>query len=109
MRTTIAPMKSRNSIVAAALIAGCAQAYGCVFIQTSTISDKGGPGNPISASASDLGYLHLVAPQGLTQTALANLLSNCATGKVSGVTTELTMRDFLIVQSYNVAVTGTCS
>ena len=109
MRTTIAPMKRRNSIVVAALIAGCAQAYGCVFIQTSTISDKGGPGNPISASASDLGYLHLVAPQGLTQTALANLLSNCATGKVSGVTTELTMRDFLIVQSYNVAVTGTCS
>jgi hypothetical protein len=109
MRTTIATMKRSNSIILAAVLAGCAQAYGCVFIQTSAISDKGGPGNPISASASDLGYLHLIAPQGLTQTALANLLSNCATGKVSGVTTELTMRDFLIVQSYNVAVTGTCS
>jgi hypothetical protein len=102
-------MKLLHRIVLAALLAGCAQSYGCVFIQTSTISDKGGPGNPISASASDLGYLHLIAPQGLTQTALANLLSNCATGRVSGVTTELTMRDFLIVQSYNVSVSGTCS
>jgi hypothetical protein len=108
MRTTIAPMKMPHSIVLAAMIAGCAQAYGCVFIQTSAISDKAGAGNPISASAGDLGYLHLVAPQGLTQTALANLLSNCATGRVSGVTTELTMRDFLLVQSYNVSVTGTC-
>jgi hypothetical protein len=102
-------MKLPHSIVLAAMLAGCAQTCGCVFIQTSTISDKGGPGNPISASASDLGYLHLIAPQGLTQTALANLLANCATGRVSGVTTELTMRDFLIVQSYNVSVSGTCS
>ena len=109
MRTTIAPMKRRNWIIPVALFAVCAQAAGCVFIQTSAISDKAGPGNPISASASDLGYLHLVAPSGLTQTALANLLSNCATGKVSGVTTELRMRDFLIVQSYNVSVSGVCS
>jgi hypothetical protein len=109
MRTTIAPMKSLKSIALAALVAGCVQTCGCVFIQTSSISDKGGPGNPISASASDLGYLHLVAPQGLTQTAQSNLLGQCATGKVSGVTTELTMRDFLLVQSYNVQVTGTCS
>jgi hypothetical protein len=102
-------MKLLHPILLAALLALCAQAYGCVFIQTSAISDKGGPGNPISASASDLGYLHLIAPQGLTQTAFTNLLNNCATGRVSGVTTELTMRDFLIVQSYNVSVTGTCS
>ncbi len=102
-------MKEINSIVLAALLAGCVQAYGCVFVQSSAVSDRAGLGNPISASASDLGYLHLIAPQGLTQTALANLLSNCATGKVSGVTTELTMRDFIIVQSYNVSVSGTCS
>lgn len=102
-------MKRINTTILAALLAGCAQAYGCVFVQSSSVSDRGGAGNPISANASDLGYVHLVAPQGLTQTALANLLSNCATGKVSGVTTELTMRDFFIVQSYNVAVSGTCS
>ena len=102
-------MKTINSMILAALLAGCVQAYGCVFVQSSAISDRAGAGNPISSSASELGFLHLVAPQGLTQTALSNLLSNCATGKVSGVTTELTMRDFFIVQSYNVSVSGTCS
>jgi hypothetical protein len=102
-------MKRLNSIILATLLAGCVQAYGCVFVQSSAISDRAGAGNPISSSASELGFLHLVAPQGLTQTALSNLLSDCATGKVSGVTTELTMRDFFIVQSYNVSVSGTCS
>jgi len=102
-------MKRLNSIILAALLAGCVQAYGCVFVRSSAISDRAGAGNPISSNASDLGYLYLIAPQALTQTALANLLSNCATGKVSGVTTELSMRDFFIVQSYNVSVSGTCS
>jgi hypothetical protein len=102
-------MKRINSIILAALLAGCVQAYGCVFVQSSTISDRAGAGNPISSSASDLGFLRLVAPQGLTQTALANLLGNCASGKVSGVTTELSMRDFIVVQSYNVSVTGVCN
>jgi hypothetical protein len=102
-------MKCLNSILRAALLAGCVHAYGCVFVQSSAIADRTGAGNPITANASDLGYLHLVAPQGLTQTALSNLLSNCATGKVSGVTTELQTRDFFIVQSYNVSVSGTCS
>ncbi|HLX05952.1 MAG TPA: hypothetical protein VKR28_10475 [Candidatus Binatus sp.] len=101
-------MKRLNSILMAAIVIGCAQTYGCVFVQSSAISDRTGAGNPISASASDLGYLHLVAPQGLTQTALSNLLSDCATGKVSGVTTELQTRDFFIVQSYNVSVSGIC-
>ena len=109
MRTTIAEMKRLNSFLMAALLAGCVQTYGCVFVQSSAISDRGGAGNAITANASDLGYIHLVAPQGLTQTALANLLSNCATGKVSGVTTELQIRDFFLVQSYNVSVSGTCS
>ena len=102
-------MKRLNLIALGVLLAGCAQTYGCVFVQSSAIADRSGAGNPISANASDLGYLHLVAPQGLTQTALSNLLSDCATGKVSGVTTELSVRDFFVVQSYNVSVTGTCS
>ncbi len=102
-------MKQINSIILAALLACCVQAYGCVVVESSAISDRAGAGNPISSSASDFGFLRLVAPQGLTQTALANLLSNCASGKVSGVTTELSMRDFIIVQSYNVSVSGVCN
>jgi len=102
-------MKQINSIILAALLAGCVQAYGCVVVESSAISDRAGAGNPISSSASDLGFLRLAAPQGLTQTALANLLSGCASGKVSGVTTELSMRDFVIVQSYTVSVSGVCN
>jgi hypothetical protein len=109
MRITIATMKPISSIILAALLAACVQAYGCVVVESSAISDRAGAGNPISSSASDLGFLRLVAPQGLTQTALANLLSNCATGKVSGVTTELSMRDFVIVQSYTVSVNAVCN
>jgi hypothetical protein len=97
-------MKRINSL----LLAACVTASGCVFLQSSSVSDRGGAGAAISASASDIGILHLTAPSGLTQTALANLLGNCATGKVSGVSTELSVRDFFLVQSYNVSVSGTC-
>jgi hypothetical protein len=109
MRITIPKMKRLNSILVATMLAISACTCGCVFVQSSAVSDRAGAGNPIAANASDLGYLHLIAPQGLTQTALANLLSQCATGKVSGVTTELQSRDFFIVQSYNVSVSGVCS
>src|SRR5260370_16711896 len=100
-------MKRLNSILLGALLAGCALAYGCVFVQSSAIADRSGAGNPITANASDLGYLHLVAPQGLTHTALANLLSNCATGKVSALTPDLTVRHFFVLQSYNPPLTRT--
>ncbi|HUO05369.1 MAG TPA: hypothetical protein VMU16_09245 [Candidatus Binataceae bacterium] len=94
------------------LIAGvavaCVSAQGCIVIESSTVGERTGSGAAISASASDLGVLRLSAPTGLTQTAQANLLANCATGKVSGVTTELSMRDFFIVQSYTVSATGVC-
>ena len=92
----------------ALLLAMCVFASGCITVQSSAISDRGGAGAAISASASDIGILHLTAPSGLTQAALANLLGNCATGKVSGVTTELSMREFFFVQAYNVSVSGTC-
>src|SRR5215472_16528673 len=108
MRTTIATMKFVALVFSAAFFVA-SQLCGCVFVQSSSVSERAGQGNAITANASDLGYLHLVAPQGLTQTALSNLLSNCATGKVSGVTTELQMRDFFFVQSYNVSVSATCS
>ena len=101
--------KQINAILIGSLLAICVSASGCVFVQSSAISERTGAGASISGSASDLGFLHLVAPQGLTQAAFANLLGNCATGKVSGVTTELGVRDFIIVQSYTVSVTGTCS
>jgi len=102
-------MKQINAILIASLLAICVSAAGCVFIRSSAISERTGAGASISGSASDYGYVYLVTPSGLTQAAFANLLGNCATGKVSGVATELNMRDFFIVQYYTVSVSGTCS
>jgi hypothetical protein len=102
-------MKQINAILIASILAICVSASGCIFVRSSAISDRAGTGTSISGSASDFGYVYLIAPSGLTQAALANLLGNCATGRVSGVTTELNMRDFLIAQYYTVSVTGSCS
>jgi hypothetical protein len=79
-----------------------------VFVKSSAVSDRTAVGAPISGSASDYGYVELVAPAGLTQSALANLLSNCATGRLTGVITELEVRDFFVVQYYTVSVSGSC-
>jgi hypothetical protein len=49
MRISIATMKRLNSILVAAIVAGCAQSYGCIFVQSSAIADRSGAGNPISA------------------------------------------------------------
>ena len=93
----------------AVLIAACAGASGCVMIQSSMLSSRLGAGSPISTSTSDFGYLHLIAPSGLTQAAGANLLSQCASGKMSGVTSELSMRDFILVQYYTVSANAFCN
>jgi len=51
----------------------------------------------------------LTAPDTLTANANAALASKCQSGMISGVTTELSMREWLgIVQYYTVDATGTC-
>ncbi|MGH7812458.1 MAG: hypothetical protein ACREQI_00445 [Candidatus Binataceae bacterium] len=92
----------------AILAVACLAAPGCVAIESSAVSARTGSGAPISASASDYGILRLSAPEGLTKSAQTNLLAQCATGKVSGVTTQLQMRDFFIVQYYTASVSGAC-
>jgi hypothetical protein len=101
-------MKRTNAVLAVLIAALCIAATGCVTIESSKVGERGGPGAPISVSTSDYGFLHLSAPTGLTQTAQSNLMAQCATGKVSGVTTELSMREFLIVQYYTDTVSGVC-
>ena len=102
-------MKQIKANLIVALLAISVFASGCVFIRSAAISDRAGAGAPISGTASDYGYLELIAPVGLTQAAFANMLGSCATGKVTGVTSELEVRDFFIVQYYSVSATGSCS
>jgi len=91
-------------LAAAALSLG-----GCVFMKSSSISDSAGKGNAISAQASDMGYLLLIAPDNVTQTASDQLVGQCGSGKVTDVQTELSVRDFFgIVQLYQSNANGVC-
>ena len=82
---------------------------GCIFMRSSSISDSAGKGNPISAQASDMGYLVLIPPGNVTQMAADQLVNQCASGKVTNVQTELTVRDFLsIVQQYEARANDVC-
>ena len=101
-------MKQIKANLIVALFAISVFASGCVFIRSAAISDRAGAGAPISGTASDYGYLDLIAPSGLTQAAFANMLGSCATGRITGVTSELEVRDFFIVQYYSVSATGSC-
>lgn len=101
-------MKQIKARLIVALLAISVFASGCVFIRSAAISDRAGAGAPISGTASDYGYVYLVVPAGLTQAAFANMLGSCATGKITGITSELEVRDFFIVQYYSVSATGSC-
>ncbi len=82
---------------------------GCVFMRSSSISDSAGKGTAISADASDLGYVWLVGPGDVTRMAADQLISQCTSGNVTNVQTELTVRDFLlIVQRYEASASGVC-
>ena len=83
---------------------------GCIWINSSSITGKEGPGGTaIAGSASDMGFLHLIAPTNLTGTADSQLVSSCQSGKFDNVQTELSTRDFFgIVQMYMVNTTANC-
>jgi hypothetical protein len=82
---------------------------GCIFLRSSSISDSAGKGNPVSAQASDMGYLLLVPPGDVTQVAADQLMTSCASGKLTDVQTEMSMRNFFsIVQQYTVTANGVC-
>jgi hypothetical protein len=87
----------------------CLLLSACVFVQSSSISAATGRGTPVSTQYSDYGILRLTVPEGLTTGANAALVSQCQSGMISDVQTELSMRDWLgIVQYYTVTATGDC-
>jgi len=54
------------------------------------------------------GILRLTVPVGLTTGANSQLAGNCPSGKFTNPQTELTMRDFIIVQYYTVTEDAVC-
>jgi hypothetical protein len=102
-------MAGWKSWMIAPIAASALMLSGCIFMQSSTISDSAGKGSPISAQASDMGYLLLVPPGNVTQMAADQLVNQCASGKVTNVQTELSVRNFLsIVQQYQASANGVC-
>jgi len=101
-------MKRLTVLVAIPLLVMCLALSGCVVIESSAISERSGPGQSVSTSASDYGILALTVPYGLTGTANSQLMAQCQSGKVSNVQTELSMRNFIVAQLYSVSATGVC-
>jgi hypothetical protein len=87
----------------------CLLLSACVLIHSGAISESNGGGAAVKAEYSDYGILHLSAPANLTSSANAALVSQCQSGMISDVQTELSMRDwFAIVQSYTVTAAAVC-
>ena len=80
----------------------------CVFVRSSSISESVGGGSPVHSEYSDYGILYVTAPTDITSAANAALASQCQTGRLTGVQTELSMRDWLVVQYYTITAAGVC-
>lgn len=78
------------------------------MIHSSAISDRISNGQAVSTSVSDYGILHLTVPNNLTQSANSQLVAACPSGKLSDVQTELSMRDFILVQMYSISAGAVC-
>jgi|SRR5208283_5130213 len=87
----------------------CLSLSACVLIHSGSISESNGGGSPVKAEYSDYGLLHLTAPSNLTSSANTALASQCQSGMISDVQTELSTRDwFAIVQYYTVTTAAVC-
>ena len=90
-------------------VTACLLLSGCVLINSGAISESNGGGTAVKAEYSDYGILHLTAPANLTSNANAALASQCQSGMISDVQTQLSTRDwFLIVQYYTVTTAAVC-
>jgi hypothetical protein len=81
---------------------------GCIMLESSTIGEREGTGQSVSASSDGWGILRLTTPMGLTSGVNTQLAGACPSGKFTNAQTELSMRDFIIVQLYTVSADAVC-
>ncbi|MDA8060011.1 MAG: hypothetical protein M0Z37_06650 [Nitrospiraceae bacterium] len=85
---------------------------GCTWINSGSISEsnKASAGTPIYATVTgDYGLFHITSPKNLTQKANEALLSQCQSGTMTDVQTQLNVRDFfLLVQVYKMEASAVC-
>ena len=85
----------------------CVMLSGCVWLRSSAISDRAGSGQTVRVSTGDYGILHLTTPDGITEAANSQLVSQCQ-GKLTNAQTELAMREWILIQWYTVNSTAVC-
>jgi len=99
----------KNSLIkTATMVLGlCVMLSGCVWMRSSSIADRGGNGQTVRVSTGDYGILHLTTPDGITEAANSQLVSQCQ-GKLTNAQTELAMREWILIQWYTVTSTAVC-
>jgi hypothetical protein len=99
----------KSLVQSSVIIVGlCAMLSGCVFLRSSSISDRsGGGGQTVRVSTGDYGILHLTTPDNITEAANSQLISQCQ-GRLTNAQTELAMREWILVQWYTVSATAVC-
>lgn len=86
----------------------CVMLSGCVWLRSSAIADRAGSGGQtVRVSTGDYGILHLTTPDGITEAANSQLVSQCQ-GKLTNAQTELAMREWILIQWYTVNSTAVC-
>ena len=86
----------------------CVMLSGCVWLRSSSIADRAGSGGQtVRVSQGDYGILHLTTPDGITEAANSQLVSQCQ-GKLTNAQTELAMREWILIQWYTVTSTAVC-
>jgi hypothetical protein len=80
---------------------------GCVWLRSSAISDRAGNGQTVRVSTGDYGILHLTTPDGITEVANSQLVSQCQ-GKLTNAQTSLYMREWVLIQWYTVDAVAVC-
>ena len=93
----------RLSLLAASLVIS-----GCIVLQSSSISGRSSGNQTVSVWSSDYGILHLTEPEGLTEATNSKLVGQCQAGRVTSVVTELSMREWIIIQWYTVSANAIC-
>lgn len=95
-------------LLSAFVCSACLSLSACVFIHSGAISESTGGGAPVRSEFSDYGILYLTAPTDITSNANAALTSQCQSGRLSNVQTELSVRDWFVVQYYTVTTAAVC-
>ncbi len=100
--------RTHRVAIAIPLLVSCVTVSSCVLLRSSTISDRSGNGQSVSARLGDYGIVRLTVPEHLTPDVNSKLVAQCPSGMLTNVRTELSMREFFLVQWYTVSGNAVC-